>query len=234
MVAFTDADLDRFVTEGFLKIEQAFPRETGDRIRDLLWRQIGLSPDRPEDWTKPVVWAAPDPAGRGPFGEAMRAPALAEALDLVAGKDGWAPRGTIGNTPVRFPHPDDAGDTGWHIDQNDPGPDGAWGRSFSRPARCSCWRCCRRSVPATRPPASGSAPISTRSASWNRTASRGWSSSPPARCWTRRARTAPRHSPRDCPAMSTCAIRTSSTPLSLITAPGRASCPRCRSSWPSR
>ncbi|WP_218670981.1 hypothetical protein [Microbispora sp. GKU 823] len=44
MAVFTDADLDRFVTEGFLKVEEAFPRETGDRIRDLLWRQIGLSP----------------------------------------------------------------------------------------------------------------------------------------------------------------------------------------------
>ncbi|MEV5741961.1 phytanoyl-CoA dioxygenase family protein [Microbispora rosea] len=127
MAVFTDADLDRFVTEGFLKVEEAFPRETGDRIRDLLWRQIGLSPDRPEDWTQPVVWAAPDPAGQGPFGEAMRGPRLAEALDLVAGKGGWVPRGTIGNTPVRFPHPSDAGDTGWHIDQNDPGPAGAWG-----------------------------------------------------------------------------------------------------------
>lgn len=127
MAAFTDADADRFVTEGFLKVEEAFPRATGDRIRESLWRQIGLSPDRPEDWTQPVVWAAPDPAAQGPFGEAMRSPRLSEALDLVAGKGGWMPRGTIGNTPVRFPHPSDAGDTGWHIDQNDPGPGGAWG-----------------------------------------------------------------------------------------------------------
>lgn len=127
MPVFTDADLDRFVSDGFLKVEEAIPRATADAIRDQLWRQIGLSPDRPREWTRPVVWAAPDPMERGPSGEAMRSPRLAEALDQVAGKGGWEPRGTIGNTPVRFPHPSDAGDTGWHIDQNDPGPAGAWG-----------------------------------------------------------------------------------------------------------
>ncbi|GAA4190753.1 phytanoyl-CoA dioxygenase family protein [Microbispora amethystogenes] len=128
----TDTDADRFVAEGFLKLEEAFPRETGDRLRDILWQQVGLSPDEPGDWTQPVVWAGPDPMGRGPFGEAVRSPALAEALDLVAGKGGWEPRATIGNIPIRFPHPSDAGDTGWHIDQNDPGPGGAWGNVTAR------------------------------------------------------------------------------------------------------
>ncbi|MEZ0070939.1 phytanoyl-CoA dioxygenase [Planotetraspora sp. GP83] len=132
MALFSDADLDRFVTDGFVKIEEAFPREAGDRARALMWDMIGLSPDRPSEWTKPVIWAT-DHTGGGPFGEAIRSPRLAAALDQLTGRGGWAPRGSVGNAPIRFPHPSDAGDTGWHIDQNDPGPKGAWGVVTSRP-----------------------------------------------------------------------------------------------------
>ncbi|MBP2707952.1 phytanoyl-CoA dioxygenase [Microbispora sp. RL4-1S] len=126
MPVFSDIDIDRFVRDGFLKLEEAFPRETGDRIRDLLWEQIGLSPDRP------VVWAA-DHTGQGPFGEAIGSPRLAEAFDQLAGAGGWVPRGTVGMAPIRFPSEDDSGDTGWHIDQNDPGPGGAWGVVTAHP-----------------------------------------------------------------------------------------------------
>ncbi|GII32828.1 phytanoyl-CoA dioxygenase family protein [Planotetraspora mira] len=127
-----DVDVERFVADGFLKIEEAFPRAVGDRIRESLWEQIGLSPDRPSEWVKPVIWAT-DQTGQGPFGEAIRSPKIAAALDQIAGKDGWIPRGSVGMAPIRFPHPEDAGDTGWHIDQNDPGPDGAWGIVSPRP-----------------------------------------------------------------------------------------------------
>ncbi|ETK37853.1 phytanoyl-CoA dioxygenase family protein [Microbispora sp. ATCC PTA-5024] len=130
MNVLSDADLDRFVAEGYLKLEEAFPRAVGDRIRSSLWERIGLSPDRPEEWTRPVVWTLDD-TGEGPFGEAMGSPRLAAALDRIAG--GWIPRGAPGMTPVRFPHPGDSGDTGWHIDQNDPGPEGRWGVVTARP-----------------------------------------------------------------------------------------------------
>ncbi|GAA1313171.1 phytanoyl-CoA dioxygenase [Planotetraspora silvatica] len=127
-----DVDVERFVADGFIKVEEAFPRAVGDRIRESFWEQIGLSPDRPSEWVKPVIWAV-DETGQGPFGEAIRGPKIAAALDQIAGKGGWLPRGTVGMAPIRFPHPEDAGDTGWHIDQNDPGPDGAWGIISARP-----------------------------------------------------------------------------------------------------
>ena len=130
--AVGDVDVKRFMTDGFIKVEEAFPRAVGDRVREALWEQIGLSPDRPSEWTEPVIWAV-DETGQGPFGEAIRSPRIAAALDQIAGKGGWVPRGTVGMTPIRFPHPADAGDTGWHIDQNDPGPEGAWGIVTARP-----------------------------------------------------------------------------------------------------
>src|SRR6185295_6324548 len=34
----------------------------------------------------------------------------------------WLPRGDLGSFPVRFPHADDPGDTGWHVDLSFPAP----------------------------------------------------------------------------------------------------------------
>jgi hypothetical protein len=118
-------DVDRFVAEGFAKLEAAVPREVGDAARALVWQQIGLSPDDPSGWLQPVVWAA-DLTGHGPFGELMGSPRLREALDAVAGPGGWVPRGALGNMPIRFPLVAPANDRGWHIDASVARPDGSW------------------------------------------------------------------------------------------------------------
>ena len=113
------------MADGYLKVEHAASRSVADAARDVLWRQLGLSADDPERWSAPVRWAA-DMTGQGPFGELVRSPALAAALDQICGAGGWLPRGCLGNIPVRFPvsPPDD--DRGWHIDANTPQSDGSW------------------------------------------------------------------------------------------------------------
>lgn len=118
-------DVERFVRDGFVKLEAAVPRVVGDAARELLWQQIGLSPDDPAGWTEPVVWTA-DLTGRGPFGETITSPRLAQALDEVAGAGGWLPRGAVGNLPIRFPNVPPAEDRGWHIDSSVQLPDGSW------------------------------------------------------------------------------------------------------------
>ncbi|MEV4582712.1 phytanoyl-CoA dioxygenase family protein [Nonomuraea jabiensis] len=118
-------DIDRFVADGFVKLEAASPREVGDAARALLWRQTGLSPQDPGAWKEPVVWAA-DLTGEGAFGELIRSPRLAEALDELCGAGGWVPRGSLGNVPIRFPHLPPADDRGWHIDANAAQPDGRY------------------------------------------------------------------------------------------------------------
>jgi hypothetical protein len=118
-------DLDAFMADGYIKVEQAASRSAADAARTVLWRQLGLSPDDPERWSAPVRWAS-DMTGEGPFGELVRSPALAAALDQICGTGGWLPRGSLGNIPVRFPvFPPDY-DRGWHIDANTPQSDGSW------------------------------------------------------------------------------------------------------------
>jgi hypothetical protein len=50
------------------------------------------------------------------FDAAARTPALHEAFDQLVGPGRWHPRGGLGTFPVRFPHPDDPGDAGWHME----------------------------------------------------------------------------------------------------------------------
>lgn len=119
------ANLDAFTADGYLKIEQAAPRDAANAARGMSWSQLGLSPDAPDQWSAPVLWAS-DMTGAGPFGELVRSPRLAEVLDHVCGVGGWRPRGALGNIPVRFPIPPTQDDRGWHIDANTPRPDGSW------------------------------------------------------------------------------------------------------------
>lgn len=118
-------DVDAFVSEGFVKVEQAIPSAVADDAREMLWQQLGLPPDDPASWTQPVLWAA-DLTGTGPFGEIVRSPRLGDALDQICGACGWVPRGSLGNIPVRFPVAPTIDDRGWHIDLNTPLPDGSW------------------------------------------------------------------------------------------------------------
>ncbi|MGE2832607.1 phytanoyl-CoA dioxygenase family protein [Mycobacterium sp. SMC-4] len=117
--------MDTFAADGFVKIAAAAPRDVADAARAELWAQLDASPHDPSTWTQPVLWAA-DLTGAGPFGEIVRSPAVADALDGLFGAGGWVPRGSLGNVPVRFPVQPPADDRGWHIDLNTPLPDGSW------------------------------------------------------------------------------------------------------------
>jgi hypothetical protein len=110
----TDEEIDRFVEEGFVHLPGAFPRRVADAGRALLWRMTGLSPDDPAAWTRPVVRL--DGSGAEPFRQAASTPRLHGAFDQLVGPGRWLPPRGIGTFPIRFPHPDDPGDTGWHLD----------------------------------------------------------------------------------------------------------------------
>jgi len=107
-------DIEFFIANGFVRIDQAFPKELAAEARAILWRAMGLAPHDPAGWTKPVVRL--DQFGQEPFLKAANTPRLDAALDQLVGQGRWLPRGTLGTFPVRFPSTEDPGDTGWHID----------------------------------------------------------------------------------------------------------------------
>lgn len=115
------SQIDEFVERGFLHLPGAFSRTLADVCRDHLWRATGCSAEDPATWTNPVI-RIPS-MNEQPFGEAANTPALHAAYDALVGPGRWWPLPGLGGFPVRFPHPDDPGDTGWHIDASFPPPD---------------------------------------------------------------------------------------------------------------
>jgi hypothetical protein len=112
--ALTGEQIERFVTEGFVHLPGAFPRAVADECRAILWPKTGASPDDPATWTRPV--ARIDGCGDEPFRRAANTPLLLAAFDQLVGPGRWAPRTGLGTFPIRFPHPDDPGDDGWHTE----------------------------------------------------------------------------------------------------------------------
>jgi hypothetical protein len=116
----SDAQLDQFIRDGFVRLENAFPRRLAEQGRAILWRDTGCDPADRTTWTRPVVRLGY--YGDAPFREAVNTPLLHAAFDQLVGRGRWHPRADLGSFPVRFPHPDDPGDTGWHVDLSFPGP----------------------------------------------------------------------------------------------------------------
>jgi hypothetical protein len=114
----SDAQIQQFIRDGFVKIEEAFPRDLADQGRAILWRDTGCAPGDPTTWTKPVIRLGM--YGQEPFAKAANTPVLHKAFDQLVGRGRWLPRMNLGTFPIRFPSPDDPGDAGWHIDTSFP------------------------------------------------------------------------------------------------------------------
>jgi hypothetical protein len=113
-VGLTSRQVQNFIDDGFVKIENAFSTGLAEQCRDELWADIGLSPDEPENWIRPVIRVGSKASL--PFIEAANTPPLHKAYDQLAGNRRWlAPKG-LGTFPIRFPCSESPGDDGWHVD----------------------------------------------------------------------------------------------------------------------
>ena len=110
----SQAQIAHFIEHGYVKLEGAFDGVLAAQGRSLLWKAMGLSPDAPETWTRPVVRLGF--MTDKPFVDAANAPLLHAAYDALVGERRWVRPNGLGTFPVRFPSPDDPGDTGWHVD----------------------------------------------------------------------------------------------------------------------
>lgn len=106
--------IQSFVTDGFIRIDNAFSADLATEARAILWKDLSAKPDDPATWESPVVWLGM--YTQQPFVMAANTEVLHIAFDLLVGKDKWAPCMSMGAFPVRFPSEKDCGDTGWHVD----------------------------------------------------------------------------------------------------------------------
>ncbi len=121
-----EGQVEQFIEDGFVRVNEAFPRSVADAGRALLWRMSGMSADDPSTWTSPMVRLGG--SAEEPFRLAANTPRLLSAFDQLVGPGRWLARSSLGTFPIRFPHPDDPGDTGWHMDGSftSEGKEGSW------------------------------------------------------------------------------------------------------------
>ena len=115
-----------FLRDGYVRLPGAFAPDLAARCRQLLATELRSSHDvdldDPTTWTEPVVrigsMLAPE------FTESADTAALRAAYDELVGPGRWRPRIGMGTFPIRFPHPGEPGDDGWHVEASFAGPDG--------------------------------------------------------------------------------------------------------------
>jgi hypothetical protein len=116
-------EINQFIDEGFVMIENAFSRELAGQALDILWKDTGVDRHDPSTWTKPVIRLGD--YSHEPFRQIANTPVLHNAFDQLVGKGNWLPRGSLGSFPVRFPSQENPNDTGWHVDASFSGTDPA-------------------------------------------------------------------------------------------------------------
>ncbi len=114
-------DVQKFIEDGFVKIENAFSRELAAQCRKILWSETGFDENTPETWTAPVVRLGF--YSQEPFRLAVNTPVLHDAFDKLVGAKRWLPRTDLGTIPVRFPSDENPNDDGWHVEASFPGED---------------------------------------------------------------------------------------------------------------
>lgn len=114
MKKLTTEQINEFINNGFVKIENAFSTEIAADCRAILWKATQCDPDNPESWTQPVIRIGE--LGLEPFKKAANTNILQNAFDQLVGQHNWIPRHTLGSFPIRFPCKEQANDTGWHVD----------------------------------------------------------------------------------------------------------------------
>lgn len=115
-MGLTSHQVESFIKDGFVKLEDAFSRDLAGECRNELWADMGLSPDRPETWNEPVVrigWKSSPP-----FVAAANTQHLHAAYDSLVGEGRWLRPQGLGSFPIRFPSNVCASDDGWHVDMS--------------------------------------------------------------------------------------------------------------------
>jgi hypothetical protein len=115
-LSLSDEQVADFISDGFVKLDRAFPPALAATCRSILWADMPEGADDPASWTRPVVRLGM--YGHALFVEAANTPALHQAFDQLVGKDKWLPPRAMGTFPIRFPSADEPGDTGWHVDMS--------------------------------------------------------------------------------------------------------------------
>jgi hypothetical protein len=114
----SEADVEHFITRGYVVLRDAFPAHVAAGVREALWRRLKLSPNEPTAWQKAVIHLQED-FSDPPFSQAFTE-RLYGAYDDVVGEGRYRRHTALGWWPIAFPGfeapPWQAPVGGWHVD----------------------------------------------------------------------------------------------------------------------
>lgn len=119
----SNQEIEQFISDGYVRIDHAFPRDLANAVLDILWKDIPFERSNPESWSEPVVRLGM--YTQQPFIDSVNTPKLHAAFNQLIGADKWIPCRSVGTFPVRFPVDKASNDTGKHVDASFPGDDPA-------------------------------------------------------------------------------------------------------------
>lgn len=114
-------EIEQFVHNGFVRIDNAFSQEIADKVLDILWNDLPCDRLEPSTWVEPVIRLGM--YTQQPFVESLNGKKMHFIFDQLIGKDRWIPCRSVGTFPVRFPSVKQPNDTGKHVDVSFPGND---------------------------------------------------------------------------------------------------------------
>ena len=117
----TKNEIEHFITDGFARINNAFPVEIANDVVDVLWNDIPFDRSDPKSWIEPVVRLGM--YSQKPFIKSVNTSKLYSAFDQLVGVNRWMPLESVGSFPVRFPSAKQPSDTGRHVDASFRGDD---------------------------------------------------------------------------------------------------------------
>ena len=88
--ALSTAQIEQFITDGFVRLDDAFPRTLAEAVQARLWRDMSLDPGDPAGWIRPVVRLGM--YREAPFVEAANTPVvmLSPRAPMLSGTGGPA------------------------------------------------------------------------------------------------------------------------------------------------
>lgn len=114
-------EVEQFITEGFVRIDNAFPANVAEAVLDILWKDLPFERENPGTWTEPVIRLGM--YAQQPFIDSVNTSTLHAAFNQLIGAERWIPCRSVGTFPVRFPAEKQPNDTGKHVDASFPGKD---------------------------------------------------------------------------------------------------------------
>src|SRR5690606_24584388 len=116
---FEKKDIEQFVNDGFVRIDNAFSSEIAEEAVDILWKDIPFDRLTPSSWVEPVVRLGM--YTQRPFIDSVNTERLYAAYDELTAPHRRMRWRTVGAFPIRLPSEKQPNDTGKHVDASFPG-----------------------------------------------------------------------------------------------------------------